>query len=266
MSSVFAQERFSADGYWWEKQVLPVRVIAPWKAFTTAVVEQIFTALHKRRDLLASVKANIMKVGIKHGFREIVMRSPGRYEIALKESSKFLQINNMPSLPELQQFLPFIPVFLNTSSWEDVQICHISLVLALPGSKEQSWHADGGHVDLQHHQPCHCLNIFIPLLDLTSDLGPTELRPGTHVHTRNLAPMMLAAKARKTLQAPVAPLLQLGDVLVFDYRILHRGLANVSQQNRPILVLTVAQAWFKDVLNFPARSLKDHYKDDDSSE
>ncbi|GAX12664.1 hypothetical protein FisN_13Lh136 [Fistulifera solaris] len=258
MSSSCVQERFSADGYVWEKQVVPACVIESWKDFTTVVVEQIFAALHKRRDVLESDKTDIMKVGIKHGFREIVMRSPGRYEITLKESSKFLQISNMPSLQELQSFLPFVPAFLNATSWDDVQICHVSLVLALPGSKEQSWHADGGHVDLQHHQPCHCLNIFIPLLDLTSDLGPTELRPGTHLHTRNLVPLMLAAKARKTLQAPTTPLLQCGDVLVFDYRILHRGLANVSQQNRPILVLTVAQAWFKDVLNFPARSLKDH--------
>jgi hypothetical protein len=264
MSSSCVQERFSADGYLWEKQVVPARVIESWKDFSTDVVEQLFSELHKRRDSTESDKTDIMNIGITHGFREIVLRSPGRYEIALKESSKFLQIDNMPSLQGLQSFLPSIPSLLNAKSWEDVQICHVSLVLAMSGSKEQSWHADGGHVDLQHHQPCHCLNIFIPLLDLTSDLGPTELRPGTHYHTRNLVPMMLAAKARKTLQAPVAPLLQRGDVLVFDYRLLHRGLANTSQQNRPILVLTVAQAWFKDVLNFPARSLKDQSRDDAS--
>ena len=106
--------------------------------------------------------------------------------------------------------------------------------------------------------------------------------------------MLLVAKARKTLQAPVIPLLQMGDALVFDYRILHRGRANLSdvmdednsdeecknnfandvqnhshhesensfyhgvgssRRDRPILVMTFARRWFIDVCNFPKRSL-----------
>jgi ectoine hydroxylase-related dioxygenase (phytanoyl-CoA dioxygenase family) len=88
-------------------------------------------------------------------------------------------------------------------------------------------------------------------------MGPTEFRPGTHYHTRNLTPLMLAAKARKTLRAPTAPLPRIGDALVFDYRVLHRGKANASDKNRTFLVLTIAKPWFKDVLNFPRRSLHD---------
>lgn len=267
--TTFIQDRFSSEGYWWEKQVLPDCIIEQWKQFTAVVVECMFVELHKKHIISEGTATTSdtnnnypMKVGIKHGFREIVMRSPGRFEIALKESSKLLQMNHMPSLQMLQRCLPFVPALLNATSWEHVQICHISLVLSMPGSNEQSWHADGGHVDLQKHQSCHCLNVFIPLIGLTQEMGPTELRPGTHYHTRNLVPMMLAAKARKTLQLPVSPLLQQGDVLVFDYRILHRGLANASQQNRPILVLTVAQTWFKDVLNFPSRSLQDPTEND----
>jgi ectoine hydroxylase-related dioxygenase (phytanoyl-CoA dioxygenase family) len=40
--------------------------------------------------------------------------------------------------------------------------------------------------------------------------------------------MMLAA-CRKTLRRPVAPIAT-GDVLIFDYRVLHRGLANKTMQ------------------------------------
>jgi ectoine hydroxylase-related dioxygenase (phytanoyl-CoA dioxygenase family) len=66
---------------------------------------------------------------------------------------------------------------------------------------------------------------------------------------------MLVAKCRKTLQAPVWPSLSLGDLLIFDYRILHRGRANRSNQRRNYLVLTYAEPWFQDVLNFPKRSM-----------
>ena len=59
-------------------------------------------------------------------------------------------------------------------------------------------------------------------------MGPTELRPGTHVYTRDLARMMLLAKAKKRLREAVVPELRRGDALLFDYRILHRGRANLS--------------------------------------
>lgn len=119
-----------------------------------------------------------------------------------------------------------------------------------------------------------------------------ELYEGTHYHTRNLAPMLLAAKARKTLRPPITPQLQMGDALLFDYRILHRGRANMSDvvdesdgaldevsgqdgdcerdgtnggnrsgmnevvgKDRPVLVMTFAKRWFVDVCNFPKHSL-----------
>eukprot|EP01034_Spumella_vulgaris_P021942 gene21942-28022_t len=43
----------------------------------------------------------------------------------------------------------------------------------------------------------------------------------------------------------------------FDYRVLHRGTANRSENIRPILVFTFAKPWYKDLLNFPHRSLFD---------
>ncbi|KAL7542698.1 hypothetical protein ACHAXR_012003, partial [Thalassiosira sp. AJA248-18] len=161
-------------------------------------------------------------------------------------------------------------------------LCNLSLVVATPGCPTQSWHADGGHTSLTRHEKCHVFNVFLPLVDVPLVAGPTELRPGTHYYTRNLAPMMLAAKARKTLRPAVAPEMRMGDVLLFDYRILHRGRANMNDEittdvvdtnnndeeicskeekggeyvrHRPVLVLTFARRWFVDVCNFPKRSI-----------
>jgi ectoine hydroxylase-related dioxygenase (phytanoyl-CoA dioxygenase family) len=59
-----------------------------------------------------------------------------------------------------------------------IYTCNISVVIAEPGAAEQKWHADGGHLSIWKHLPCHCLNIFLPLVDITEELGPTELRSG----------------------------------------------------------------------------------------
>lgn len=202
-----------------------------------------------------------MGLGVKHGFREVVMRAPGRYELSLLNNSTHPSIDFL-----LEALHPLIPTLLGAHEWRELKLCHLSLVVSTPGSPDQSWHADGGHVSLTEHLPCHVANIFIPLQDVPLELGPTEFRPGTHVYTRNLAPMMLAARARKQLRMPVAPALQLGDVLLFDYRVLHRGRANLSSStsttttttsNRTILVLTYSKPWYKDICNFPKRSLFD---------
>lgn len=154
-----------------------------------------------------------------------------------------------------------------------LKLCHLSLLVATPGTGDQTWHADGGHVRLDAHLPCHCFNVFIPLQDTPHCMGPTEFRPGTHYLTRNLAPMMLAAKCRKTLRSPIWPALKLGDAVLFDYRVLHRGRAYLCNDgvggngppspppfataNRSYLVMTFCQPWFRDVLNFPKRSMHD---------
>ena len=289
-----------------------------------------------------------LDVGLKNGYRELVMRSPGRYEMALlldelpshckgkgveairhsadyegkwlmttkmlgnEEPAKTsnIQCNETEEYSCLKQLLGWIqypckfkdtddeqqidtasmkrfmelvgaiypPYSINDQSTQqqnqnEYYLCNLSLLVATPGCPTQSWHADGGHVSLSQHEKCHVFNVFIPLVDVPLTMGPTELRPGTHYHTRNLAPMMLAAKARKTLRAPITPELKKGDALVFDYRILHRGGANTSDdccgtkdeeeesdnddlgRHRPVLVLTFARRWFKDVCNFPKRTI-----------
>mmetsp|Transcript_20032 Transcript_20032/g.30698 ORF Transcript_20032/g.30698 Transcript_20032/m.30698 type:complete len:303 (-) Transcript_20032:1469-2377(-) len=191
--------------------------------------------------------------GVKHGFKEIVMRHYGRYEMTYKcdQQNLISSIDDCCCSPYLANVLDSI--FHN----EKYYMCSMSIVMASAGAAEQQWHQDGPHLDIARHQPCHCLNVFIPLMDVTLCHGPTELRPGTHYYTRNLASMMLAARAKKTLRDPVLPLLHAGDALIFDYRVLHRGRANLSDEDRPILVMTFAKSWFSDVLNFPKRSMFD---------
>ena len=219
--------------------------------------------------------------GVKNGFREIVMRSPGRYELSLLDMYQLSDSNNNhnnnnndnnnnnsnsssgsemrgPSVERLMVdsvLSKILPALFRVPSLQALKVCHVSLLVSTPGAPEQAWHADGGHVNATQHLPCHVLNVFVPLVGLTADRGPTEFRPASHRLTRDLTRLMLLAKARKTLQAPVTPLPQPGEAILFDYRILHRGKANASNTNRTILVLTFAQPWFVDVVNFPKNSM-----------
>jgi len=129
-------------------------------------------------------------------------------------------------------------------------------VTSLPGAASQGWHADGALNGLY--------NVFVPLVDLPADnqdLGPTQFAPGTHLNREGKARLQApvpGARARweiiggdgdddesvsgdsnDSTAAAAAPAtgtkadwlvssapLNAGDLVVFDYRILHRGLAN----------------------------------------
>jgi ectoine hydroxylase-related dioxygenase (phytanoyl-CoA dioxygenase family) len=54
----------------------------------------------------------------------------------------------------------------------------------------------------------------------------------------------------------VAPTLNKGDILIYDYRTCHRGTANVSTTVvRPMLYLMYARPWFAEHVNFGSESL-----------
>jgi hypothetical protein len=261
---------FLRDGFLCQRQALPENALSDWQSLAPAHWTSTFQALHDHGHTPFPTESILdadttgkqqyaLGQGVKHGFREIVRRSPGRYELPLLNNARLQEsVDTSTWLARLQDHLgSTVPSLLGKTSWDEVKIVNVSFVVSTPGASDQGWHADGGHLSLDTHLPCHCLNIFLALHAMPSaDWGPTQVRPGSHVYTRNLAPLLLAARCRHTLRPPVAPLLQPGDVLIFDYRLLHRGLANQTKdQNRSLLVLTVSEPWFEDRLNFPKRSL-----------
>ena len=88
------------------------------------------------------------------------------------------------------------------------------MVIAERDCAAQAWHVDGAHLSPAEHLSPHVLNIFVPLVDVTLG-GGTEIKPGSHFLTRNLAKQMLLARIKKTLRPPVVPLVTPGDAL-FD--------------------------------------------------
>jgi ectoine hydroxylase-related dioxygenase (phytanoyl-CoA dioxygenase family) len=103
----------------------------------------------------------------------------------------------------------------------------------------QDWHRDGQALGRGHQLPPHVVNVFIPLVDIDVPIGPTEFWPGTHKEAAYTAIQELQ-KTRRT-PAPqegdktVQLLAPAGSAVIFDYRTIHRGGANMTDKNRRVL-------------------------------
>ena len=107
-----------------------------------------------------------------------------------------------------------------------------------PGSSDQPVHVDAGQLwpGLREGHPAATLSIDIPLRDITEELGPIEIWPGTHLETDIrflVAPQDLARHGARGVVACT----RLGDVIVRDLRTWHRGWANRSGSIRHMLTM-----------------------------
>ena len=110
-------------------------------------------------------------------------------------------------------------------------------VVSLPGASVQASHADGTSPAL--------VNAFVPLVAVDARNG-TEIQPGSHLDTHGMPTDALAP-----LPHGVVPSLDAGDLLLFHYRAVHRGLANASASARPVLYFTYGADGAVDTHNFP---------------
>ena len=74
-----------------------------------------------------------------------------------------------------------------------------------------------------------------------------------HDFASNIFWKSCSAKIGYSNQTPQAFTVAAGSVILFDYRVLHRGLAHKGDQPRPVLYFTYGRRWFSDNLNFPER-------------
>jgi len=216
-------------------------------------------------------------VGMSAGFRELVQRACGRfdYQWGLDGLQELLQESTEENI--FKQIDDFTKAVLGPEAKLEFSGC----LLTFPGGSEQLWHADGEHLfnekesDLQLTEilPCHCLNVFIPLVDVQSTNGGTEFCLGSQHRTARLRGSDVVwqnqswreqlgyGKDGEDNEALVRIQVQAGQVLSFDYRTLHRALAHQDEQPRPVLYFTYCKPWFSDALNFgglPSLSERDN--------
>lgn len=164
--------------------------------------------MSKFHELMTMIERNNLEfgVGIKFGYQEIVQRHPLRFEMPYKMTdSAFDFVLEDPKIRSV------VSAILDCT---DYVVANRSLVISLPGCENQAWHTDGPHMSATKDLPCHCLNIFVPLVDVENSNGPTQFRPGSQYYTRNLAKSMLMAKIKKTLRPVDTPCLEKGSILL----------------------------------------------------
>jgi hypothetical protein len=173
-------------------------------------------------------------------------------------------------LPRLLFPEEFSPEASATPVW---QLLYAGVVHSFPRSHPdnpvpdaQLWHRDGPSVFTNQHHVSHCINVFVPLINVSTANGTTEFVPGTHddrlfeqvagdvVETAEQDP---AKQHKLAVRADV----KAGTAIVFDTRVLHRGLANASMQERPVLYFTMAREWFTEQHMFQTESIVQNPKD-----
>ena len=215
-----------------------------------------------------------LRPGCEEKLEGFLGRQGGRVDMTNLEESD-LDLDAL--LPRDQRFwLPFVKSVLG----EDMRCTMRGCVVSRPGDAAQNWHIDGVHRDPLQHQAADRLNVFVPLVDLSSENGGTEMVERSHVR-RPLRQSLDAENAEKggpggqrrspkysskfeaggydSLQR-VTPLPRAGEATVMDYRLWHRGLANKvgGEKIRPLLYFTYSSrtTWGKKARAAGGRPVK----------
>lgn len=141
-------------------------------------------------------------------------------------------------------------------SYQDMRLSAIGGIVSLPGSADQALHADTPHLFEHATLPAHYINAFALGCEGNPKVGCTSFVHGSHKieFTAEYLADDDHGKNKKVFEFLVRPQLELGDVILFDCRTLHFGLANTSKQvERPLLYCNITHAWFYDPKNWNNR-------------
>ena len=243
-----AQQQLEDDGY-----MVVAELCAP--SFVAQLLE---VSLHRSGTVMAVLGAKTIGIGSAAGFDEVVQRSPGRWDIPISPDEFGVDDRALP-------WWPLIAAVLG----EDAEHSFSGVVYSEPGSPAQYWHIDSPHVSADHLPP-HALNVMVALHDTPLAMGPTELAKGSHRltnHLQNLAlvsdelvyqheatvPEQLVANTELAVPEGFSSALAAGSCLIFDDRILHRGLGNASTSRRSMVYFSYRQAGYRENTHFEAQ-------------
>ncbi len=131
---------------------------------------------------------------------------------------------------------PILMTILSNLLHTPFLIDNVNCVTALPGATDQKFHRDHPPVfaeqsGLAASLPPYAVTVAIPLIDLDPMTGTTKLFPGS------MAALSDANGAPPVFAEEICPFVQRGGCFLMDYWLWHRGMANCSERNRPILYL-----------------------------
>lgn len=238
MNSPLCPDRFAVEGVAWVRGLVPAPMLGAINDLLRARAARVMAALGDRP----------IGIGSRNGYHEVVQRSPGRFDVPLQERDLMPIWGAAGSLAADVPWLPLVRAVLGP----EARPSFCGVVFSRPGSPAQQWHIDSPH-EAAEARPAHAVNVLVALADISLAAGPTEVARGSHQRTNHLrypsldrdtllyqsetekvTPAMLQAvgHADGVEIEPMAQAMAAGDGLIFDDRILHRGLANASPHER----------------------------------
>eukprot|EP00977_Amphora_coffeiformis_P006729 scaffold1484_cov173-Amphora_coffeaeformis.AAC.7 len=187
---------------------------------------------------------------------------------------------------EIIQNVKVLKVMMDERLLGDSLVLHsMGAAIADSGANPQDFHTDSDYIfsealyettGVTHHElPAYAITMMVPLLYMTPDHGPTEFCIGSSnlaglnedkekvkLRDESLRPHLYDQPDLEKIDDTEpckymrTPLITFGDVLLFDYQIIHRGGRNKS--------LDLSRFWYKDQ-GFE-EEVKFIYEDDDEEE
>jgi hypothetical protein len=167
---------------------------------------------------------HLVETDLGQGFNEAVYEELGQLQTNPGDAI-------VERVPKLQRVFDHPPVrgALISLLGEDMSMNrHRSCRVNLPGTRSQSWHQDG--LNQRHHQIKTVLAMYYPQ-EVTADMGPTVLMPGTHFRNAPTDRMATYADFREQVVLTVPA----GTVAITHYDIWHAASANRSDRVRYML-------------------------------
>lgn len=122
---------------------------------------------------------------------------------------------------------------------------------ALPSDQRQPVHADQGHLwpNLEHPHPPYAIVVNVPLVDVSSANGSTEIWPQTHkdLSVTMQGDIKVTEEAMAKWRAefpPIQPEIKAGSILIRDIRLWHAGMPNHTQVMRPMIAMIHHVNWW----------------------
>lgn len=204
---------------------------------------------------IARADAALLERGVDLGIQQLTLM-----EISTRGLHRFDLLIDVEADAWLQQWChtgPWVPL-IKALLGPDLQV-DLSVIYSRPGADDQEWHSDGAHLGNlvagwggYGHSAPYAVCVFVPLINLTPELGCTQFWPGSHKHEQLLG----FGPAAPILHCTVEAYVPAGHAVLYDYRLMHRGRGNSSSATeRRIMQLLYHSRAYQEDKNFGSDSL-----------
>ena len=215
-------------------------------------------SLERSSEVRAALGSREIGIGSAAGYEEIVQRSPGRWDVPISPQQFGFDDRELPWWSLVTEVLG-----------ADAEHSFSGVVFSEAGSPAQYWHIDSPH-ESANHLPPHALNVLVALQDIPMNMGPTEFARGSHTLTNHLSnaalvrdeliyqhactsPRWLVRDSGNTEPESFVCALERRSCLLFDDRILHRGLANQSDRTRHVAYFSYRKRGYAENTHFESQ-------------